>query len=86
MVNLKTKFIGLELKSPIIAGSCGLTSEVSKIEEIALSGAGAIVLKSIFEEQINMDASKALTDNSYPESADYIQNYIGLILSSNISI
>lgn len=27
MVNLKTKFIGLELKSPIIAGSCGLTSE-----------------------------------------------------------
>ena len=29
MVNLKTKFIGLELKSPIIAGSCGLTSEVS---------------------------------------------------------
>ncbi len=43
MVNLKTKFIGLELKSPIIAGSCGLTSEVSKIEEIALSGAGAIV-------------------------------------------
>ena len=36
MVNLKTKFIGLELKSPIIAGSCGLTSEVSKIEEIAL--------------------------------------------------
>ena len=76
MVNLKTKFIGLELKSPIIAGSCGLTSEVSKIEEIALSGAGAIVLKSIFEEQINMDASKALTDNSYPESADYIQNYI----------
>ena len=55
MVNLKTKFIGLELKSPIIAGSCGLTSEVSKIEEIALSGAGAIVLKSIFEEQINMD-------------------------------
>ena len=54
MVNLKTKFIGLELKSPIIAGSCGLTSEVSKIAEIALSGAGAIVLKSIFEEQINM--------------------------------
>ena len=37
MVNLKTKFIGLELKSPIIAGSCGLTSEVSKIEEIALN-------------------------------------------------
>ena len=34
MVNLKTKFIGLELKSPIIAGSCGLTSEVSKIEEM----------------------------------------------------
>ena len=86
MVNLKTKFIGLELKSPIIAGSCGLTSEVSKIEEIALSGAGAIVLKSIFEEQINMDASKALTDIVILKVPIISRTIFGLILSSNISI
>lgn len=76
MVDLKTNFIGLELKSPIIAGSCGLTSEVSKIEEMAANGFGAVILKSIFEEQIQLEASKSLSDSSYPEEVDYIQNYV----------
>lgn len=76
MANLNTKFIGLELKSPIIAGSCGLTSDIHKLQEIASYGAGAVILKSVFEEQINMETSKVLGDNSYPEEADYIQNYI----------
>ena len=82
MVNLKTKFIGLELKSPIIAGSCGLTSEVSKIEEIALSGAGAIVLKSIFEEQINIAKNKI----NELELTDDIRRFISRITSNNATI
>lgn len=75
MANLKTKFIGLELKSPIIAGSCGLTADVNKIQEMANNGVGAVILKSVFEEQINMEASQCIGD-SYPEEADYIQNYV----------
>ncbi len=74
-MNLKTKFAGLELRSPIIAGSCGLTAELSRIQEIAGHGAGAIILKSVFEEQINQEASRCI-DDSYPEETDYIQNYV----------
>lgn len=76
MANLKTKFIGLELPSPIIAGSCGLTSDINKLEELANNGAGAVILKSIFEEQINLEASNSISNDSYPEEADYIQNYV----------
>jgi len=76
MANLKTKFIGLELNSPIIAGSCGLTADINKLQEMANSGVGAIILKSIFEEQINMEVSKYIGDDSYPEESDYMQNYI----------
>lgn len=76
MGNLKTKFAGLELNSPIIAGSCGVTSDIKKLQEIEAAGAGAVVLKSIFEEQINMEVSRSIGDSSYPEETDYIQNYI----------
>lgn len=76
MANLKTHFIGLELKSPIIAGSCGLTSDLNKLQEMENNGVGAVILKSIFEEQINLETSKTLGNESYPEEADYIQNYI----------
>ena len=76
MVDLKTKFAGLELPSPIIAGSCGLTADISKLEEMAANGAGAVILKSIFEEQIHREASEHINDNSYPEETDYIRHYI----------
>lgn len=76
MADLKTKFIGLELRSPLIVGSCGLTSEIKKLQEMDNYGAGAVILKSIFEEQINMEVSNSLNDSSYPEESDYIQNYI----------
>ena len=76
MVDLKTKFIGLEMPSPIIAGSCGLTSDIKKLEEMAANGVGAVILKSIFEEQIHREASEHITDNSYPEETDYIRHYI----------
>jgi len=74
-MNLKTKFIGLELESPVIAGSCGLTADINKLQEMADQGVGAVVLKSVFEEQINQEASQCI-DDSYPEEADYIQNYV----------
>lgn len=76
MANLKTKFIGLELRSPIIAGSCGVTSDVNRLQEIANYGAGAVILKSVFEEQIDREADRALGDDSYPEEIDYIRNYL----------
>lgn len=75
MINLETKYLGLTLRNPLIISSSGLTDSVEKIKLAAEYGAGAVVLKSIFEEQINYQAG-VLTENSdYPEASDYISNY-----------
>ncbi|HSW67206.1 MAG TPA: dihydroorotate dehydrogenase-like protein [Bacteroidales bacterium] len=80
MVNLSTKYMGLELRNPIIAGSCGLTNSVENIKELEKEGAAAVVLKSLFEEQIRHEISRAVEQNEfaggpYPEAYDYIGNY-----------
>ncbi|MCL3780645.1 dihydroorotate dehydrogenase-like protein [Prolixibacteraceae bacterium JC049] len=78
MANLETTYLGLKLKNPIVAASSGLTNSVDKIKELADNGVGAIVLKSIFEEQINNEISNILYNQhytSYPEAEDYIKVY-----------
>ncbi|MGD0342571.1 MAG: dihydroorotate dehydrogenase-like protein [Bacteroidales bacterium] len=62
MTDLQTTYLGLKLKNPLIAGSCGLTNSVQSIKEIAGKGVGAVVVKSIFEEQINVDTEKVIKD------------------------
>ena len=54
MTDLKTTFAGLQLKNPIIISSSGLTNSAGKNKKLAEAGAGAIVLKSLFEEQISV--------------------------------
>lgn len=56
MVDLTTTYAGLKLKSPIIAASSSLTASPAKIKTFAEAGAGAVILKSIFEEQIQNEA------------------------------
>jgi dihydroorotate dehydrogenase (fumarate) len=79
MVNLSTTYMGLKLRNPIIIGSSGLTNSIENIKEAARNGAGAVVLKSLFEEQISFAASHTIlqneTTNYYPEAEDYIRNY-----------
>jgi len=71
--------MGLRLKNPIIAGSSGLTNSVENIVELERNGVGAVVLKSLFEEQIAASVSHTIEhneyDNYYPEAEDYIRNY-----------
>jgi dihydroorotate dehydrogenase (fumarate) len=76
MSNLSVSYLGLKLKSPIIAGSSGLTDSVDKIIKLEEYGAGAVVLKSIFEEQTNYETGSMLYDNAYPEAADYLSAYL----------
>ena len=65
MIDLSCKYLGLDLKNPIVVGSSGLTSSVENLKVIAKMGAGAVVLKSIFEEQIKFEADKFLkSDNA----------------------
>jgi dihydroorotate dehydrogenase (fumarate) len=76
MINLETSFAGLKLKNPLIAGSSGLTNSIQKIRELEEAGIGAIVLKSLFEEQIENHSEKLSQLTDYPEAADYINTYI----------
>ena len=78
MINLETTFAGLKLKNPLIAGSSGLTNSLKKIRELEDAGIGAIVLKSLFEEQIENHTGKLSQLSDYPEAADYIKTYIAM--------
>lgn len=75
MANLSTRYLGKEVKNPIFISSSGLTSNVPSIRELEDAGAGGIVLKSLFEEQIRIDTDDLLDPGIYPEAEDYIANY-----------
>jgi len=60
MAKLETTYLGLKLKNPIIAGSSGLTNSLDNLREMEKNGAGAVVIKSIFEEQINAETQKLI--------------------------
>lgn len=78
MQKLETTYLGLKLKNPIVVASSGLTSSVEKIKALEEAGAAAVVLKSLFEEQINSEVSHLINrdqQNLYPEAEDYIWNY-----------
>ncbi|WP_240744789.1 dihydroorotate dehydrogenase-like protein [Desulforhopalus sp. IMCC35007] len=77
MKDLSTTYLGLNLKNPLIVGSCGFTNSVDKIAELARNGAGAVVLKSLFEEQILADLSANLESytTDYPGATDYVREY-----------
>jgi len=55
----KTPFAGLSLSNPIIIASSGLTSTAEKNKELEKAGAGAIILQSIFEDQIEIQTNTA---------------------------
>lgn len=76
MKNLKVNYLGLKLNSPIIAGSSGLTSKVATILELERAGVGAVVLKSLFEEQIMGEITHNEQYSEYPESSEYLNAYI----------
>ncbi len=79
MIDLSTNYMGLHLKNPIIVGSSGLTDNVKNIVEAEKHGAAAIVLKSLFEEQIRLEMNRLVKPNdssfSYTEAIDFISDY-----------
>ncbi len=75
MANISIKYLGLELKSPIIVGSSPLTDSAEKVKKLAAAGAGAIILKSLFEEQILMDVDSQRVNNMYNTFGD-AENYL----------
>lgn len=80
MADLTTNYLGMNLKSPIIVGSSGLSSTLENIKLMEKNGAGAIVLKSVFEEEILLLLNKQMKDAAkdkllyydYSETYDYL--------------
>jgi len=58
MARIQTRFMGIDVPSPVIVGSSGLSNGADQIEKLAAAGAGAVVLKSLFEEQILMQIER----------------------------
>jgi len=56
MINLKTSYMGIELRNPLIAGASSLSLNIESLKAIEAAGAGAVVFKSLFEEQIQLEA------------------------------
>lgn len=79
-MNTKVKYLGLELKSPIVAASSGMTSNVENLVKLERAGAGAVILKSIFEEQIIYDIKRNThvfaPVGNYGASYEYIAQHV----------
>jgi len=80
MPNLSTTYMGLSLKNPLVVSSSGLSNSIDKILQLEEKGVGAIVLKSLFEEQITNEVIDVINQDerqvSYPEAEDYIWDYV----------
>ena len=98
MGNLNVSYLGLDLKSPIIAGSCGLTNSIQNLKSLEKAGAGAVVLKSIFEEEIYLEYAQELGklgpfDNNlefldyydYEIKKDNLKHYLDLIKKPRVN-
>ena len=79
-MNTNIEYLGLKLKSPLIAGSCGLTANTDNLCRLEEAGAGAVVLKSIFEEQIIYDIKRNThvyaPVGNYGDSYEYIAQHV----------
>ena len=78
MIDLTTRYMGLELKNPLVVSSCGLTKTVEGVQQAAEAGAGAIVLKSLFEEQIQAEVeelSEQSQHSAHTEAHDYLYGF-----------
>jgi len=100
MMDLSTSYLGLKIKNPIIAGSSGLTDSVAKIIRLEEMGVAAVVLKSLFEEEIILEMEETIYSMTnrhfvFPETMDYMEtvvkediltNYLELITEAKSAV
>lgn len=82
MTDLRTHYLGLELRSPIVASSGPLTADVDHIARLVDAGAGAVVLPSLFEEQIEHESAEidrlySLHSDSFVEATSFFPEVDG---------
>ena len=77
MVDLTTTYLGLPLKNPLVVSSCPLSQKVDTVRKLEEAGASALVMYSLFEEQIIHESLKLNNDlnrgtESYGEALSYL--------------
>lgn len=80
MVDLSTTYLGMKLKNPLVASSSPLTQKIDSIQKMEEAGLSAVVLYSLFEEQITQESLKLHHDllrgtESYAEALTYLPDY-----------
>jgi len=80
MANLKTTYLGMELKNPIVASSSPLSQKIETVQQLESAGASAIVMYSLFEEQIFQESLKLDRDltrgaDSFAEAMSYLPTF-----------
>jgi dihydroorotate dehydrogenase (fumarate) len=77
-MDLSTTFMGIKIANPLIVASSGLTNTVDRIRECADNGAGAVVLKSLFEEQLVTEKTFLMGQDDmyfwYPQALDFVNS------------
>jgi dihydroorotate dehydrogenase (fumarate) len=76
MARLDVTYMGLQLRNPLVVASSSLTGTVEKLERCEEAGAGAVVLKSLFEEQIEGEVDSLVEEGGgydHTEAADYLR-------------
>ncbi|MGD2058673.1 MAG: dihydroorotate dehydrogenase-like protein [Anaerolineales bacterium] len=76
MANLKTNYMGIEVSSPLLVAASSISSYIDRIKLAEQAGAGLLVIRSLFEEQIQMEAQRfeeslSVGAESFPEALSY---------------
>ncbi len=79
MAELKTTYLGLNLRNPVVVSSCEITNRINGVKQVVEAGAGAVVLKSLFEEQINTElgGSQGFSGSAFPDEAELYLRELG---------
>jgi dihydroorotate dehydrogenase (fumarate) len=81
MIDLGTDYLGLKLRTPLLASASPLSHELDGIRRLEDAGASAVVLYSLFEEQITqenftLERNLVAGVDSFPESLTYLPQYL----------
>ena len=76
MADLSTSYMGIELKNPVVVAACALSNKVDNISRAEEAGAGALVIRSLFEEQIrheigDFDDALSAGGDAYSEATSF---------------
>ena len=81
MANLKTSYLGIELKNPVIVGASNLVNNIENVKKLEEAGAAAIVYKSLFEEQIQLENAQLDDKLNEYSIADLVNRILPIVYS-----